>query len=388
MALKNLVIVPLRGGSKSIPNKNIKLFNGVPLCCYAIRECLKVKSVSKVVVATDSKEIWRTVTDYISDSRLEVFWRDPITATDEASTESVLLDYFKNTDVNFENLILVQATSPLIRYNFIEEGIEKILNREYDSVLSVVRQKRFFWKKNDNSYFPENYIIESRPRRQEFEGQLVENGAFYITSAKRFKESHQRLSGKIGVVEMPEDSYFEIDEPSDWPIVESLQLKSKKRELSNKVGNIKVFAFDVDGVLTDSGMYYGESGDELKKFNTRDGVAVKELKNRGIITAIITGEDTELVARRADKIGVDYLFKGVENKLEVVEALSKKLKIDLDSFLYVGDDLNDSLVLSKVGVSCCPSDAVAQNLKVVDYVSSLKGGDGVIRDVFETLFGD
>ena len=95
--------------------------------------------------------------------------------------------------------------------------------KDYDSIISLVEQKRFFWKKNnDGSVDSINYNYQNRPRRQEFEGNLVENGAFYITSRESLLKTKNRISGKIGCVIMPEETYFEIDEPSDWIIVENL----------------------------------------------------------------------------------------------------------------------------------------------------------------------
>ena len=109
----------------------------------------------------------------------------------------------------------------------MQEGIDKL--DKYDSIISLVEQKRFYWKKNENgSVEPTNYNYLKRPRRQEFEGNLVENGAFYITSRQRLLETKCRISGKIGACIMPEETYFEIDEPSDWIIIENLLINRKR----------------------------------------------------------------------------------------------------------------------------------------------------------------
>ena len=103
----------------------------------------------------------------------------------------------------FKNIVLIQATSPLLEKHDLDKGFEMFFSGRYDSVLSVVRQKRFIWAENEEgSYSPQNYDIQKRPRRQEFEGFYVENGAFYITSRQCLIDSKCRMSGRIGLVEM------------------------------------------------------------------------------------------------------------------------------------------------------------------------------------------
>ena len=131
---------------------------------------------------------------------------------------------------------------------------------------------------------PQNYDVYNRPRRQEFTGYLVENGAFYITSREKLLSSKNRLSGKIRAYEMDESTYFEIDEPSDWIIIEK-QLLNREKKNEQNIPEIKMFLTDCDGCLTDGGMYYSENGDELKKFNTIDGMGFKLLHEKGIITS-------------------------------------------------------------------------------------------------------
>ena len=145
---------------------------------------------------------------------------------------------------------------------------------------------------------------------------------------------------------------------------------------------IKILVTDVDGVLTDSGMYYTESGDEIKKFNTRDGMGIVLLqRNFGIPTAIITRERTEMVARRASKLGIEHCFQGITQKLETFNKLLDDLKLTPGDAAYVGDDVNDLEVLEVAGFSFCPSDAEDEIKNIVGYVCEKKGGEGVIREI-------
>jgi YrbI family 3-deoxy-D-manno-octulosonate 8-phosphate phosphatase len=120
-----------------------------------------------------------------------------------------------------------------------------------------------------------------------------------------------------------------------------------------------MLATDVDGVLTDAGMYYSESGDELKKFNTRDGMGIKLLQAAGLITAFITKEKTAIVERRGQKLAVPEVHQGVDDKLAVLTTLAKKYGLSLDQVAYIGDDVNDLGALRAVGFSAAPADALA-----------------------------
>lgn len=219
----NIAFIPVRGGSKSIKLKNIKLLNNRPLIYWTLDAANSCEEIDKIIVSTDSEEIKKCVELYNS-KKIEIFNRSKENATDTSTTESAMLEYAEKYE--FESMILIQATSPMLTANDLKRGIEKFNEKDIDSVLSVVRQKRFIWKKENEKYVPQNYNYYSRPRRQEFEGFLVENGSFYITTRKNLLESKCRVSGSIACVEMSEESYFEIDEISDWIIVEQL-LKNK-----------------------------------------------------------------------------------------------------------------------------------------------------------------
>jgi N-acylneuraminate cytidylyltransferase len=214
----------------------------------------------------------------------------------------------------------------------------------------------------------------------------MENGAFYINNIKNIIASQNRLSGKIGIYEMPEYTAMEIDEPDDWGILESLMYRHVL--LKNPKKNIKLFLTDVDGVLTDGGMYYSESGDELKKFNTRDGMAFELLCKAGIKTGIITSENTKIVENRAKKLKVDYLYQGSfeGGKLTVAKAICEKEGIILDEVAYIGDDINCYELLSHVGIAACPADADI-SIKQISNIKTLtlSGGKGCVREFINLI---
>jgi N-acylneuraminate cytidylyltransferase len=151
---------------------------------------------------------------------------------------------------------------------------------------------------------------------------------------------------------------------------------------------IKLFLSDVDGVLTDGGMYYSENGDELKKFNTRDGMGFELLRKAGIKTGVITTENTRIVERRAKKLKLDYLCQGKREggKLEAAFDICKKENISIKEVAYIGDDINCINLLKEVGFAACPADAMESIKKICNIkVLSLKGGEGVVREFVEFL---
>lgn len=161
--------------------------------------------------------------------------------------------------------------------------------------------------------------------------------------------------------------------------------QQKRRPAPNPLRNIRLFATDVDGVLTDAGMYYAESGDEWKKFNTRDGMGIKLLQKAGFITAIVTQERTKLVARRAEKLAIPELHQGVMDKLSVIREMARRHRLTLGQVAYIGDDVNDLEALRAVGFSAAPADGMPVVCDVVDYVCRRKGGEGAVREIVEML---
>jgi YrbI family 3-deoxy-D-manno-octulosonate 8-phosphate phosphatase len=161
---------------------------------------------------------------------------------------------------------------------------------------------------------------------------------------------------------------------------------ARPRNVSPKLlSQIRLFATDVDGVLTDAGMYYAESGDEWKKFNTRDGMGIKLLQRAGIITAIVTQERTKLVARRAEKLAIPELHQGVMDKLSCLREMAARHGLTLSQVAYIGDDINDLEALKVVGFSASPADGMPQIAAAVDYVCQKKGGEGAVREIVEMI---
>jgi len=157
------------------------------------------------------------------------------------------------------------------------------------------------------------------------------------------------------------------------------------RALQARLRRVRLVAMDVDGVLTDAGMYYSESGDELKKFNTRDGMGIKMLQAASVVTAFITREKTAIVERRGQKLAVPEVHQGIDDKLAVLATLAQKHGLSLDQVAYIGDDVNDLEALRAIGFSAAPADAMPSVLKSVHYICAKKGGEGAVRELADLI---
>jgi len=149
--------------------------------------------------------------------------------------------------------------------------------------------------------------------------------------------------------------------------------------------NIKLVGTDIDGVWTDARMYYSADGDIMKTFSTYDGMGVQLLRDAGIPLIIMTGEDTEIVTKRAQKLGIDRIFQGENEKLKRLKEVCAELDITLDEVAYIGDDVNDLDVLRAVGLSAMPPNSPILNQFTPDYLTTRSGGDGAFRDFVDFI---
>lgn len=155
--------------------------------------------------------------------------------------------------------------------------------------------------------------------------------------------------------------------------------------LAERAGRVRLLVMDVDGVLTDGGMYYGEHGEELKKFNTRDGQGIALLHEAGLETAILTRENTPIVTRRGAKLRIGEVRIGVLDKLAALQEMLEQRSLTLEQVAYIGDDINDVEVLRRVGLAVVVQDAMRQARAVAHHITRAKGGAGAVRELCELI---
>ena len=148
---------------------------------------------------------------------------------------------------------------------------------------------------------------------------------------------------------------------------------------------IKLVLLDVDGTLTDGGIYRGNNGEELKRFNVKDGYAIVNAQKLGIEFGIITGRKSELVEIRSNELKIKYLYQGISEKTVILEEIMQKTGLKKEEIAYMGDDLNDILIMKQSGLTGAPRDAADEVIQIVDFVSGKNGGSGAVREFVEYI---
>lgn len=161
--------------------------------------------------------------------------------------------------------------------------------------------------------------------------------------------------------------------------------RQSRKPNTKMLRGIRLFATDVDGVLTDGGMYYSESGQEMKKFNVWDGMGIKLLQAAGVLTAIVTALETKLVAKRGSDLKIPEIHQGVPDKLVVLNQLAQKHGLTLQEIAYMGDDINDLPALQSVGFSTTPANGRPEVRRSVHYICKANGGEGAVREVVDLI---
>lgn len=372
--MKSLGFIPLRKNSRGIKGKNKRKLLGRPLFCWVLAEAV-FSQLDEVVIYTDDDEITDFInSQYLWTSKIKVINRSAESASDEASTESAILEFCEKISYSFDLFCLLQATSPFTQREEINKSLNMVKEGK-DSVLSVVRTHRFFWSDRGE---PLNYDFKNRPRRQDFEGNLVENGAIYTTTKASLKKSGNRISGDIGFVEMPGSTYYEIDTLTDWTIVEDLLLS--KLQSGRTPQKITHFFLDVDGIFTDGKVLYSETGELAKSFDMRDGMGLEILRQDEVEVSVMTSENSALVAARMKKLNIDKVYLGVKDKFALLQQLCEVEEVNFENTVYLGDDVNDMACMAKVGWSLCPQNAMQEVKRIADIILTSDAGSGAIRE--------
>lgn len=163
------------------------------------------------------------------------------------------------------------------------------------------------------------------------------------------------------------------------------RLLTKNVVLTQKF-SCKMLVLDIDGVMTDGGMYVSSDGKEMKKFNTKDGMGIKQAMKNGIVCGIISsGKNIDLVQYRADMLGIDRIFVGTKEKLPILQGWCKELNINMADVAYIGDDINDLDILKLVGLAVCPADAVPEIKDICSLILKTNGGQACVRELVENL---
>lgn len=212
-------VILARSGSKEIKNKNIVKIKNKPILYFAAKEASLVKELDKIFILTDSDKYLKII-ENLKIKKVFGIGRSKKSSTDKAKSEIALNGFIKKYP--YEHIVFIQATNIFLKKKDVQNALKIYFNDKLDSLLSVIKSKKFFWKKYKNTMISVNYDYRKRKMRQDIDEFFLENGSFYIFSKKGFLKHQNRLHGKIGYYEMDQKSYFDIDDKEQLDIVKKL----------------------------------------------------------------------------------------------------------------------------------------------------------------------
>lgn len=377
-----VAIIPARGGSKGVPRKNLEQVGGRSLVERAVETCRRSTRIDAVYVSTDDAEIAGAALS----AGAGVIDRPADLASDTASSEVALLhalDQLGSIDVAVGTLVFVQCTSPFIDSAALSEAVERVQSGAADSVFSAVETHDFLWVVGDGGEVRGvNHDETERQRRQDRTANWRETGAFYVMAADGFRERQHRFFGRIQVQPVDAWSAMEIDSPSELELARMLVRRESRRVPD--VGHIDTVVMDFDGVHTNDLAYVDEHGTEMVVVSRRDGHGIKLLRRRGFHLLILSTETNAVVARRAEKLGIDCI-QGVDEKWPALERWLEQRRISARQVAYVGNDVNDIGCMRRVGLPVAVADADRRVIETAAWITVERGGRGALRELAEVL---
>uniref|UniRef100_A0A3B3ZFN4 N-acylneuraminate cytidylyltransferase n=1 Tax=Periophthalmus magnuspinnatus TaxID=409849 RepID=A0A3B3ZFN4_9GOBI len=370
-------LILARGGSKGIPLKNIKTLAGIPLIGWVLRAAVDSELFDSVWVSTDHDEIEKVARS----------WGAKI------HRRSAELLFFLSHFVCLEVDIVcnIQATSPCLHPFHLKEAMEYISDHGYDSVFSVVRRHHFRWqekgKKTDELTRPLNLDPYNRPRRQDWDGELCENGSFYFTTAELINKGRLLQGGKVTYYEMGAEYSVDIDVDIDWPVAEQRVLRyGYFGRDSPEV--VKLMFCNISGCLTEGRIFLSASSGDMISINTRDTAGIRMLKKDGVevflLSSCLNPVAQTLLENVSKHLECEVLCVG-EKPAKDIEPLIKERTLSWKDVAYMGNDEVDVDCLNMAGLSAVPSDAPVVAINGAKYICKSRGGKGAVREFAEHI---
>jgi YrbI family 3-deoxy-D-manno-octulosonate 8-phosphate phosphatase len=394
-----LVIVPARGGSKSITRKNIRPFAGHPLLAYSVAAGLQAETVSRVIVSTDDESFAEVARHYGAEIP---FIRPQELAADDSLDLPVFCHALEwldtNEDYHPEIVVQLRPTSPIRPRGCVDEAVNMLLaSPEADSVRGVVpsgQNPYKMWRLTDESGmepllqtdFDEPYNMP----RQHLPETYWQTGHIDAIRTKTILEKGS-MSGDVILPLVLDPAYtVDIDTIRDWELAEWQLLKGEldavrpgksPRPLPEKV---ELVVLDFDGVLTDNRVWVDAEGHELVAANRGDGLGLELLREEGIKIVVLSRETNPVVEARCRKLGLPFV-QGLSDKTEALKRWMKESGTDAAHVIYLGNDVNDTPCFPLVGCAGVVADAHPQARTQADFVLSKKGGHGAVRELCDIL---
>ncbi|CAG5929404.1 unnamed protein product [Menidia menidia] len=379
-------LILARGGSKGIPLKNIKMLAGAPLIGWVLRAAIDSNMFDSVWVSTDHDEIEKVAKSWGA----KVHRRSPEVSRDTSTSLETIQEFVRlNPDVDV--ICNIQATSPCLHPFHLKKALEMITLQGYSSVFSVVRRHQFRWKEfkegSGEVTQPENLDPKKRPRRQDWRGELCENGSFYVTTKDLIMNEGCLQGGKIGYYEMQPEYSVDIDVDIDWPVAEQRVLRyGYFGQVTPEV--VRLMFCKVSGCLTEGRIFLSASQEEMVSITTRDIAGLRKLKKENVEVLLLTSSNYPVPKPLADKLsqrtGCQVIQVG-EEPLKDLQPIVEQKKLDWKDVAFMGNDTEDTSCLNLAGLSAVPGDAPADAIKASKYTCHQAGGMGAVWEFSEHI---
>ncbi|MBM3616935.1 MAG: N-acylneuraminate cytidylyltransferase [Alphaproteobacteria bacterium] len=375
--MRVVAVIPARGGSKGVPNKNIRPVGGVPLVGRSIIAALESETVGGVYVSTDDVGIAAVSTAFGA----SVIQRPAEISGDTASSEAALLHALDHMPEQPDVLVFLQCTSPFTTPAQIDAVVRKLIATDADCCFAAAEDHGFLWQENGEDAVGVNHDhTQPRKRRQELTPTYRETGSIYALRVTAFREKQQRFCGKT-VLAVVDQAPLEIDTPDELRWCDAIAWTRKENvPLKPRLEAIKALVFDFDGVMTDDHVTVSETGEESVRCSRSDGMGITLLKEKGLKLFILSKEKNPVVLARAKKLGIPAQ-NSTDSKLPALQAWAAENGVSLSEIAYMGNDVNDVEVMGQVGLAIAPADAHPSAKAVAHYITAKDGGKGAVREV-------
>lgn len=375
--VRAVAVIPARGGSKGLPGKNLQRVGGRTLVARAVDACRASGAIDVIVVSSDDEAILAEA----ESAGARPIRRPASISGDTASSESAVVHALSEVDDDdVDVVVLVQCTSPFIDASALADSIGRVRGGAADVVFAAAPFHRFVWQFDaDLGAVGVNHDSSERQRRQDRPVEFVETGAFYAMRREGFGRLGHRFFGHI-VPAMCESPTIEIDEQLDLDVA---------RRLVEPVGAeyespVRAVVTDFDGVHTDNCATVDQDGREAVSVHRGDGWGIASLRRAGVPVLVLSTERNPVVARRAEKLGVDCV-SGCDDKPTALTEWLREHGVDPADTVYVGNDENDAGCLEIVGWPTIVADAHPSVRHLARVVTRAVGGAGAVREVADAV---
>ncbi len=381
--MKKIVgFIPARGGSVRTPGKNLQKVLGLPLFLWAANNLNRCLPKEDIYVDSDSEEILALAQKH----GFGTIKRPESLASNATNGNEFMLWEVSNVDAD----IYVQHLPPMVflKEETLKKAIDSVVSGEFDSAVGVISEHFYMWENGKPKY-----DLLNLPNSFTLPISTIEGMGLYVTTKESILKYKTRVGLNPTLISLDKFEAIDIDYPADLEFartvakglglnsiytegVESLLMKEKFKPT--------MLVLDIDGTLTDGGMYYSQSGDEFKKFNTKDGIGIKKVIEKGIKVGFLShGKNVELIQERANHLKVDKVYVGSRSKIEVLKEWCNEYGCTLSQIAYVGDDINDLSLVSEVGLFACPNDSIEVVKSNSHIILSKNGGEGCVREFID-----